>query len=273
MPLKDRKIKHNLSTVKLYDSGEKKKLRITTMAGCRTAGVEDPDELPKGVHNDPDGKLVESIIRTRSKIFELAFCNPWNWFFTGTLDPNKFSRDDLERYHSALTQWLRDYNKKHSLSIKYLLIPEKHQDGSSWHMHGFLMGLPEDHLHRFQIGERFGAGIAKKLLNGDAVYNWQPYADKFGFCSLERIRNKEACSNYVRKYISKELGKSVQACGAHMYYRSRGLKEAQQVGRGFLPAGLLGEPSYTGEMTTTWWVDATPELLDLLRENLSEHML
>ena len=69
MPLKDRKIKHNLTIVKLFDSGEKKKLRITTMAGCRTSGVEDPDELPKGVHNDPDGKLVESIIRTRSKIF------------------------------------------------------------------------------------------------------------------------------------------------------------------------------------------------------------
>ena len=29
------------------------------MAGCRTSGVEDPDELPKGVHNDPDGKLVD----------------------------------------------------------------------------------------------------------------------------------------------------------------------------------------------------------------------
>ena len=111
--------------------------------------------------------LMENLLRASSgpvaKFFELAYCNPWNWFFTGTLDPNKFSRDDLERFHSALTQWLRDYNKKHSLSIKYLLIPEKHQDGSSWHMHGFLMGLPEEHLHRFQLGERFGAGIAKKL--------------------------------------------------------------------------------------------------------------
>lgn len=270
--LKDCKIKKNQYVLKLFQSGDQMKLRVTLMSGLRTAGIEDEEEKESGKgSSSADEKLAESIMRTRSKIFELAYCNPWEWFFTGTLDASKYDRENLEKYHADFTLFIRKYNRRHGLHIKFLMIPEKHADGKSWHMHGFLMGLPEDHLHRFVLGDRMGLAISKKVLEGEAVYNWEAYQAKFGFCDLERIKNKEAVSNYVRKYISKELGKSVQQIGAHLYYRSRGLAEAVKLGScaGIDGVEMFGDPSYQGEFTTSWWVDATPELLDSLSEQIN----
>ena len=57
----------------------------------KTSGVELEDiEYIRGTVNN--NKINESILRSKTKIFELAFCNPWDWFFTGTINPNKQDR-------------------------------------------------------------------------------------------------------------------------------------------------------------------------------------
>ena len=56
----------------------------------------DPFGEPLGNDNNVDKgddverfneRMSQSISRTKSRIFELAGCNPWDWFFTGTLNP------------------------------------------------------------------------------------------------------------------------------------------------------------------------------------------
>jgi hypothetical protein len=272
MPLKDTKFKNNLTMLKLFDSGEDgvKKLKVICLASCRTSGVEDEKDhgqSERGTKND--SKLQESISRTRTKIFELAFCNPWEWFFTATLDPKKYDRTDLEQFHKDFTRFIRKYNEKHNLHIKFLMIPERHADGVSWHMHGFLMGLPVEHLHQFSVGDVMGKKLADKVLKGDAVYNWPEYLSRFGFCDLEPIRSHEAVSKYVTKYISKELAHSVTELNAHLYYRSRGLAGAVEIARGFLQAGTLDEPSYSGEYASVWWLEYSDELLNKLKESIN----
>lgn len=262
MPLKDLKYKYDQSILKVYGYGENKKIKVIRMNCLRTSGLEDDSDIYalRGTVNE--GKLQENIIRTKQKIFELAFCNPWDYFFTATLDQKKYDRTDLDRFHKDITQWLRNQSKKIGCKIYFLLIPELHEDGKSWHMHGFIYGLPVDELHRFQIGDVMGKVLAEKVKKGDVVYNWPSYAKKFGFCDLEPIRNAEAVSKYITKYINKNLAHSVTELNAHLYYHSRGLKMAQTVKKGAMAATIT--PTYENEYCSVAWLDYSEELLQEL---------
>lgn len=253
------KYKPDQTILKVYGYGDNKKIKVVRMNWLRTAGVEDDEEYraPKGsVH---DFKLEENIQRAKNIIFEYAFCNPWDWFFTGTLDPKKYDRTNLDKFHKDLTQWFRDYGKQYKVKIKFLLVPEKHSDGISWHIHGFLYGLPKEHLKQIVVGDVMGKGLAEKVKRGDVVYNWLPYAKKFGFCDLEPIKNPEAVSKYMMKYINKNLASSVKDLNAHLYYHSRGLNKAETIKKGVMAATIT--PTYENEYCSVAWLDYSEELL------------
>ena len=277
MPLREPKYKFNQTILKVFGV-EQKKIKVITMRALRTKGLVedkkfslDDDKDKKFSEKEKETvnteKMEESISRTKSKIFEIAFCNPWDWFFTGTLDPAKYDRTDLDDYHKKLTQWIRNYNRKHNIKIKFLFVPELHSDGKSWHIHGFLYGLPVEHLKQFQIGDIMGKGLAYKVKKGDTVYNWLPYANKFGFCDLEPIRNHEAVSKYITKYISKNLASSVQELNAHLYYASRGLNRAETVKKGTMLIDI-GEPTYENDYCRVTWLDYSDELLEQLKDSI-----
>lgn len=230
----------------------------------RTAGVEDENEFRAERGTVNDSKLADNISRAKSRIFELAFCNPWDYFFTGTLNPNLQDRTDLELFHKQFTQWIRNYNRRYGTNIKFLLIPELHEDGKSWHIHGFLYGLSAEHLKQFKVGDKMGKSLAEKVKNGDEVYNWTAYSKRFGFCDLEPIRNHEAVSKYITKYISKSLAHSVTELNAHLYYHSRVLQFADKVKQG----SFFGDISYTyeNEYCSVAWLPYSSELLEELKK-------
>ena len=260
--LNDRAYNYDQTLFKVFGEGKDKKIKLVRMNYLKTSGIElDDIEYVRGTVNE--NKINESILRSKSKIFELAFCNPWDWFFTGTINPNKQDRTDLELFHKQLTQWLRDYNKKYKLNIKFLFVPEKHKDGKSWHIHGFIYGLPVEHLVQFQVGDKMGKGLADKVMQGDIVYNWQAYFNRFGFCDLEPIRNHEAVSKYVTKYINKELANSVTELNAHTYYHSRGLKFAELIKKGTMIWEDIA-PTYENDYCSVVWLDYSEELYNNL---------
>lgn len=199
----------------VYDYGYKKKLVLCKT--LRKKGFE-VDTKPTERGTIHGYKLDASLIRTRSTIFELAYCNPWTLFITLTLNPKKWDRTDLKGYQKSLTRWIRYYNQKHGLEIKYLLVPELHDDGESWHMHGFLMGLPESHL----------------VENDNGFKDWLPYREKFGYMSLDSIRSHEGVSKYITKYVTKDMSKSVSEVNANMYYCSKGLNRKILIKKGTL---------------------------------------
>lgn len=257
--LKDTKYKYNQTILKRFSNGSETKYKLVTCTCLRTAGVEDENDKGKRCTVN-DEKTDESISRTRARIFELAYCNTWEWFFTATLDPKKYDRSNLDKWHKDLTQWIRDYNKAHCTYIKYLLIPELHADGQSWHMHGLLQGLPQSELRQFCVGDTMGKTLANKVLRGDVVYNWLPYFKKFGFCDIEPIRSHEAVSKYITKYISKSLENSVTKLNAHMYYCSRGLNRAETIKKGTMLADIA--PTYESDYCKITWFDDNPLILD-----------
>lgn len=66
-------------------------------------------------------------------------------------------------------------------------------------------------MKQFVVGDVMGKALAEKVKKGDVVYNWLPYAKKFGFCDLEPIRNAEAVSKYIMKYINKILLRALKS--------------------------------------------------------------
>lgn len=171
-------------------------------------------------------KFENSISRTKSQIYEYACCNEWEYFVTITIK-DKYGRYDLDDFRQKFTQWLRDnYNKK-GQKIQWLFIPEKHKDGG-WHMHGLINGLQEGKdLQEFTTNMHLPYSILDRIKQGVKVYNWPAYADKFGYCTCEPIKNIDAVCKYITKYICKDLSETIQEVGKHMYYCSRGLNKSK----------------------------------------------
>lgn len=192
-------------------------------------GVRDPDILhvcPKEDMRHYDSKLNEAFCRAKSLVLQYALCNPWEFFFTGTLDETKFDRHDLDAYQRKLSQFIRDKRKEYGTQVQYLLIPEQHKDGA-WHIHGMLSGLPGSVLRRFRPPE------PRKLVNSGYL-NWPDYQEKFGFCSLGPIKHPVATAFYITKYVSKELSQRGGDLGKHLYFHSRPLRKAEHVSSVYL---------------------------------------
>lgn len=222
-----------IGIIKSYKYSDRMKLTI-----CRKHNEYDIKKVDyfnrpgKGQVNDV--KLDCNLSRAKNAVFELAICNPWRLFGTFTIDADLHPRDDLKGYYKKFSQWIRNYNKKYNINIKYLFVPERHKDGS-WHMHGFIYGLPESHLVPFKKGDlsKNGNPIPSDLWK-NGYYNWTAYANKFGYNSFDFVQNHEAVSKYVTKYMTKDVESSVREVNAKSYYNSRGLEKATEVVRGYL---------------------------------------
>jgi hypothetical protein len=274
MPLCEPKYKYGQTIVREYNDGcGNRKLKLTTMNVLRTSGVENDSFIytEKGSVNGE--KSNESLVRTKSRVFELSFCNPWELFFTGTLSP-VYDRENLGLFKKTLTQWVRDYRKKHDVELKYILIPEKHADGKTWHMHGFLMGLPVEHLKQFVLGDKMGYKLAERVKQGKTVYNWLAYADKFGWVSLEPIESHEGATKYMTKYINKSLEKSVTQLEANKYYRSQNLRESTVIAKGVLTISAIKlckdpvEDFFKNDYCSVAWLEYSDELLETLKNSI-----
>lgn len=191
-------------------------------------------------------RLSQSLSRTRKRIFEIAACNPWKWFFTGTLDGEKCDRNDLNGTFKKLSQFVRDYRKKTGADVKYLIVPEQHKSGA-WHFHGLLSGLPENQMHKFCASENIPLRIKRTIASGTDVWTWRAYAEKFGYSTVTRVRDAHAVACYVTKYITKGMIKENAALGTrrHLYYASQGLAAPEVLAESF--PGNAYAPAYDFE--------------------------
>ena len=166
-------------------------------------------------------KLDPAFSRARSLVLQYALCNPWSYFFTGTLDPNKFDRYNLDSFLIRFTQFIRDCRKKYNAAFHYLLVPEKHKDGA-WHVHGLLAGIPSGVLCPFDSNAPYSLRIGNFL-------NWPSYSSRFGFCSLALIKKPISCAFYITKYVGKGIQDRSSDVGKRLYFHSRPLATAEKV--------------------------------------------
>ncbi len=227
--------------------------------------IQDDDEIEQISEDDikDDLKLSNNIYRAKSKIFEYAMCNEWDYFVTLTIDGSKYNRENIKEFMKVFSKWLQDFQRYHG-KIKYVLIPELHKDEQNWHLHGLMkfenyieVKTKKDTKDLEQILSESAAvtityfkpsrykNNGRKLWakqNNEKFYlNWEDYEDKFGINVFAKIKNKEAVSSYITKYITKSLfqfnseGKRILnriALGQNLYYCSQGLEKREVVESG-----------------------------------------
>ena len=265
MPLREPKYKHNVAVVKDYGGTV---IRFSHHRTLRTKDIVCDDDPPPEKGSVNDEKLDNNLSRAKSMLYEYAYCNPWDYFVTLTIDPAKYDRHDLERIHRDLGHWIRNYNQKHGTALKYLFIPEQHKDGA-WHEHGFIFGLPLAHLIPYTFADQpLPLYILKCLAKGQEVYHWQPYEKKFGYCILEPVRNQEHAAKYVTKYITKDMSRCVTELNAHMYYCSKGLKRAEILKQGviFERFNDIASVAYENEYVRVAWLPHDKDTLKHLNK-------
>lgn len=193
------------------------RLKVINLSSCRVSGLEE-DTLAHSPKNSVNtAKLSNNIARAKTRINELALCNPWSYFVTLTINKEKYDRYNLKAYYHDLSEFLHGFNRRRpsDQKVKYILIPELHQDGA-WHMHGLFQGLTESDLY----------------INNNGYWSWKAYEERFGYISLGIVQDKDKVSSYITKYITKEIDKNVKELGCHLYYSSKGLCTAEELYRG-----------------------------------------
>lgn len=189
--------------------------------------------MPKRVKLDLDVPAVvnfdspqNSIARTRKNIYAYAHNMEINVFGTFTFSSKYVDRTDISEIKKITGEWFHNLRKKYpeySERITYLLIPEIHKKnidiyGRCWHMH-YIGWLPEE---IFQF-----SGVRQK---GRKVYNIPSW--KYGFTNFTFTDSPEKVSNYILKYITKELCEMTP--GKQRYLVSNNVKKTERVFHQFI---------------------------------------
>ena len=189
--------------------------------------------ISANIYHSNEEKLKNNISRARNKILEYVLCNDFVYFVTLTLNPDLYDRSNLNEFIKKLGKFINNYNNRKNGNIKYLFIPEQHEDGC-WHMHGFIMGINDEHLIKYNIhcDRKLPMYIVNKVKNGYDLYYFDEFEKKFGFNIFEKIRNKKASVLYMSKYLTKVISRNVTELGNHLYYCSKGLNKAEIIKQG-----------------------------------------
>ena len=178
-------------------------VKVSPRRGDKRTGKD----RPKRANGEKVERHASNISRAKARIKEYALCNPWRWFVTLTIDPQKYDRTDLDAFYKDFSAFVHSRQRKSA--IRYIVIPEYHADKESYHFHALMSGIPVEEL---------------EVVNGRL--NWKPYFDRFGFSMLEPIQDATRCAFYMTKYITKDLGQAVPA-GGQLFRASKGLARAE----------------------------------------------
>ena len=155
---------------------------------------------------------------SRNRLIELIKANPdFCYFFTGTFDPKKWNSKNFQEIYKPLRRFLQ--NK----GIKYILVAELHQSGAI-HFHGVFNETVEPYLENFDLTKKLPKRIRDGILKEDRkLFNFPSYAKRFGWVSIEKIRNLDAVACYVSKYITKSFEDEKNRISYRRFFASKNL--------------------------------------------------
>ena len=160
---------------------------------------------------DESRSHIVSMNRTINKVYEISRSNTWEWFFTMTFDGSKVNRYNYDDCVRKMSQWLKDTRKLYAPDMKYLVVPERHKDGA-YHFHGLFYDIGNIPL--------VDSGVRQ---NRRKIYNLPTF--KYGFTTVSKVGDSGKASNYVCKYITKELCQVTT--GKKRYWCSRNINRPE----------------------------------------------
>lgn len=178
-----------------------------------------PDEVSKYLNR------LRSLRRTKNSIFEYGNENDFDTMVTVTFS-SEYDRENIVLFRDLINKGTKELKRKYP-DFKYLLVPEFHPNTKEIHLHGVINGLPEAEYIR-AINPHNNKMIYH---NGRAVYNL-PAFEHIGFTTAVRVtpnaENKLKVTNYIVKYVTKDIEKSPVDDGDKRYWCSTKLKRPQK---------------------------------------------
>lgn len=162
------------------------------------------------------GVRLDLLKRSQDKIFDYILSNTWDWFFTGTIDPNKLDSLDFNACLKPIQNWFKNMVKRYKIS--YILVFELHPISGRLHLHGLIRENPDKPLKlslsdtkiypgfKKPIKERTAKRYKLNLENGREVYNLKSW--RFGWSTAIRVYGSPVqLARYCTKYITKDCKK------------------------------------------------------------------
>lgn len=182
-------------------SGSSQEWEVEPFTGKKVRSVEE-------FTDNAEENRRKSLARTKAMIGMYARSAAWEWFVTLTFAPNKADRENFGECMGKARNWFQNARKRLAPDLQYLVVPELHADGKSWHVHALLSATGNM--------EFVDSGRKK---NGQDIYNLSGWS--CGFSTATKVRDIYRVQKYILKYITKEC--HAMAAGAHRYYVSNNL--------------------------------------------------
>lgn len=123
-----------------------------------------------------------SLSRSRRRIRDYCFSNPFTYFATITINSKNGDRFSLQQCQDLLKKKLKKL-KRQNKDFMYLFITEKHKNGA-FHFHGLINDI--------DFYTNSNGYLSNKVF------------DEMGFNSFSKIRDFNKTCNYIMKYITKD---------------------------------------------------------------------
>lgn len=186
----------------------------------------------KNEENDEENDyLQKSINRTKTKISDYILCNNFTHFITFTFDPKNSkvkteeNRHDLLKMSKLLITWVNseqiNHFRRHGHRFGYLIVPERHKN-NAWHFHAVFQGYKNE-IEDFYSSKNKYLTVDEIRSKNKKPKNQRGFLPRYklGRSEIAPIKDKTKMSNYIKKYITKEL---INEKYKKRYWASRNLK-------------------------------------------------
>ena len=166
--------------------------------------------------NDEEKDYLEkSINRTKTKISDYVLCNNFTHFVTFTFDPsnskvkNEENRKDLRKMSKLLMTWINseqiNHFRLHGHRFKYLIVPERHKN-NAWQFHAIFEDYKND-IQDFYSSKNKYLTVDEIRSKNKKPKNQRGFLPRYklGRSEIAPIKDKTKMSNYIKKYITKDL--------------------------------------------------------------------
>ena len=166
--------------------------------------------------NDEEKDYLEkSINRTKTKISDYVLCNNFTHFVTFTFDPsnskvkNEENRKDLRKMSKLLMTWINseqiNHFRLHGHRFKYLIVPERHKNNAC-HFHAIFEDYKND-IQDFYSSKNKYLTVDEIRSKNKKPKNQRGFLPRYklGRSEIAPIKDKTKMSNYIKKYITKDL--------------------------------------------------------------------
>lgn len=153
------------------------------------------------------------------ELLGLGMCNRWQYFFTGTLDPQIYSTD----FDTVSKKISYEFRKMRALdkSVEYCFILEKFKKGD-YHAHGFV-NLPDNFvIHHEPVYIRPDGSKIKPSKSKFIQWGIDQRRYSLGLNVISPIMSINDVADYCRKYIIKDPARGSK--DSKSIFKSHGLK-------------------------------------------------